>query len=166
MSVAPSAVTFEPNEFVQHAAFLGEPDLQAVLRVLRELGFADVPARCKELSAERFNHAPAILNQFQVYARSYRPNKLGTLPAVFKDVATLDLGAQEFNANAINAANAAYQNQLNQLNAQIGSLLGGGGGGNNPSGGSNPSGDIFTPGAGTPGDVTPTMVGDTPVFNI
>ena len=83
-----------------------------------------------------------------------------------KDVATLDLGAQEFNANAINAANAAYQNQLNQLNAQIGSLLGGGGGGNNPSGGSNPSGDIFTPGAGTPGDVTPTMVGDTPVFNI
>jgi MoxR-like ATPase len=74
----------------EHAAFLGEPDLQAILRVLRELGFADVPARCKELSAERFNHAPAILNQFQVYAQSYRPNKLGTLPAVFKDIATLD----------------------------------------------------------------------------
>src|SRR5262249_26874403 len=33
---------------------------------------------------------PAILEQFQVYARSYRPNKLGALPAVFKDVATLD----------------------------------------------------------------------------
>ena len=32
-----------------------------ILLVLRELGFADVPARCKELSAERFNHAPAIL---------------------------------------------------------------------------------------------------------
>src|SRR5262249_44786355 len=45
---------------------------------------------CKELSTERFNHSPAILNQFQVYARSYRPNKLGALPAVFKDVATLD----------------------------------------------------------------------------
>jgi MoxR-like ATPase len=74
----------------EHAAYLGEADLQAVLRVLRELGFVDVPARCKELSVERFNHAPAILNQFQVYARSYRPNKLGTLPAVFKDVATLD----------------------------------------------------------------------------
>jgi MoxR-like ATPase len=74
----------------EHAAYLGEPDLQAILLVLRELGFADVPARCKELSAERFNHAPAILNQFQVYARSYRPNKLGTLPAVFKDIATLD----------------------------------------------------------------------------
>jgi MoxR-like ATPase len=74
----------------EHAAFLGEPDLQAILRVLRELGFADVPARCKELSAERFNHAPAILNQFQVYARSYRPNKLGRLPAVFRDIATLD----------------------------------------------------------------------------
>jgi MoxR-like ATPase len=74
----------------EHAAFLGEPDLQALLRVLRELGFADVPARCKDLSAERFNHAPAILNQFQVYAGSYRPNKLGALPAVFKDIATLD----------------------------------------------------------------------------
>jgi MoxR-like ATPase len=74
----------------EHAAFLSEPDLQAILLVLRELGFSDIPARCKELSAERFNHAPAILNQFQVYARSYRPNKLGTLPAVFKDVATLN----------------------------------------------------------------------------
>jgi MoxR-like ATPase len=74
----------------EHAAYLGEPELQAILRVLRELGFADVPARCKELSAERFNHAPAILNQFQVYARSYRPNKLGTLPVLFKDIATLD----------------------------------------------------------------------------
>jgi hypothetical protein len=74
----------------EHAAFLGEPDLQAVLLVLRELGFSDVPARCKELSAERFNHAPAILNQFQVYAQSYRPNKLGALQAVFKDIATLD----------------------------------------------------------------------------
>jgi MoxR-like ATPase len=74
----------------EHAAFLGEPDLQAILLVLRELGFADVPARCKELSTERFNHAPAILNQFQVYAGSYHPNKLGTLPALFKDIATLD----------------------------------------------------------------------------
>lgn len=74
----------------EHAAFLGEPDLQAILLVLRELGFADVPARCKELSAERFNHAPAILNQFQVYAQSYRPNKLGELPAVFRDIATLN----------------------------------------------------------------------------
>jgi hypothetical protein len=74
----------------EHAASLGEPDLQAVLLVLRELGYADVPARCKELSAERFNHAPAILTQFQVYAQSYRPNKLGDLPAVFRDVATLN----------------------------------------------------------------------------
>jgi MoxR-like ATPase len=74
----------------EHAAFIGEPDLQAILLVLRELGFADFPARCKELSAERFNHAPAILNQFQVYARSYRPNKLGALPAVFRDIATLN----------------------------------------------------------------------------
>ncbi len=74
----------------EHAAFLGEPDLQSVLAVLRELGFADVPARCKELSTERFNHAPAILNQFQVYAGSYRPNKLGALPAVFTDIATLN----------------------------------------------------------------------------
>jgi hypothetical protein len=74
----------------EHAAFLGEPDLQAILSVLRELGFADVPARCKELSAERFNHAPAILNQFQLYAGSYRPNKLGALPAVFRDIATLN----------------------------------------------------------------------------
>ncbi|MBI1918667.1 MAG: hypothetical protein HYS12_28570 [Planctomycetes bacterium] len=84
----------KPDDYLryafEHAAFLGEPDLQAILLVLRELGFADVPARCKELSAERFNHAPAILNQFQVYAGSYRPNKLGTLPAVFKDIATLD----------------------------------------------------------------------------
>ncbi len=74
----------------EHAAYLAESDLQAILLVLRELGFADVPPRCKELSAERFNNAPAILEQFQVYARSYRPNKLGTLPAVFKDIATLD----------------------------------------------------------------------------
>jgi hypothetical protein len=74
----------------EHAAFLAEPDLQVILLWLRELGFADVPARCKELSAERFNHAPAILQQFQVYAGSYRPNKLGALPAVFKDVATLN----------------------------------------------------------------------------
>ncbi len=74
----------------EHAAFISEPDLQAVLLVLRELGFSDVPDRCKELSAQRFNHAPAILNQFQVYTRAYRPNKLGLLPAVFKDVATLD----------------------------------------------------------------------------
>src|SRR5262249_54533450 len=74
----------------EHTAFISEPDLQAILGVLRELGFADVPARCKELSAERFNHAPAILEQFQVYARSYRPNKLGALPAVFKDIAGLD----------------------------------------------------------------------------
>jgi hypothetical protein len=84
----------KPDDYLsytfEHAAFLGEPDLQAVLRVLRELGFCDVPARCKELSAERFNHAPAIINQFQVYARSYRPNKLGPLPAVFKDIVTLD----------------------------------------------------------------------------
>jgi hypothetical protein len=74
----------------EHAAFISEPDMQSVLLVLRELGFSDVPTRCKELSAERFNHAPAILNQFQVYAASYRPNKLGQLPAVFRDSATLD----------------------------------------------------------------------------
>jgi MoxR-like ATPase len=84
----------KPDDYLryafEHAAFIGEPDLQAILVVLRELGFADVPARCKELSTERFNHAPAILNQFQVYAQSYRPNKLGTLPAVFRDLATLN----------------------------------------------------------------------------
>jgi hypothetical protein len=84
----------KPDDYLryafEHTAFLSEPDLQAILLVLRELGFADVPARCKELSAERFNHAPAILNQFQVYAQSYRPNKLGALPAVFKDAATLN----------------------------------------------------------------------------
>jgi hypothetical protein len=74
----------------EHASHLGEPDLQAILLVLRELGFSDVPARCKELSVERFNHAPAILNEFQVYAQSYRPNKLGELPAVFRDIATLN----------------------------------------------------------------------------
>jgi hypothetical protein len=74
----------------EHATFLGEPELQAILLVLRELGFCDVPARCKELSAERFNHAPAILSQFKVYAESYRPNKLGELPAVFRDIATLN----------------------------------------------------------------------------
>ena len=67
--------------------------------MLRELGFADIPARCKELSTERFNHAPTLLNQFQVYARSYRPNKLGSLPAVFRtsppsnDYRTLHLDA-------------------------------------------------------------------------
>jgi hypothetical protein len=84
----------KPDDYLcyafEHAAYLSEPDLQAILRVLRELGFSDVPARCKELSTERFNHAPAILEQFQVYTRSYRPNKLGTLPAIFKDAATLD----------------------------------------------------------------------------
>jgi MoxR-like ATPase len=84
----------KPDDYLlyafEHAAFLGEHELQSVLIVLRELGFADVPARCKELSAERFNHAPAILNQFQVYARSYQPNKLGRLPAVFTDAATLN----------------------------------------------------------------------------
>ncbi|HTU20888.1 MAG TPA: AAA family ATPase [Gemmataceae bacterium] len=84
----------EPDDYLryafEHAAYLSEPDLQAILLVLRELGFSDVPARCKELSAERFNHAPAILNQFQVYARSYRPNKLGQLPAVFRDIVTLN----------------------------------------------------------------------------
>ncbi|OAI49376.1 hypothetical protein AYO44_06500 [Planctomycetaceae bacterium SCGC AG-212-F19] len=74
----------------EHAAFIGEPALQAILTVLRELGFADVPARCHALSAERFNHAPAILTQFQVFARSYRPSKLGQLPAVFRDIATLN----------------------------------------------------------------------------
>jgi AAA domain (Cdc48 subfamily) len=83
-----------PEEYLryafEHAAFLGEPELQNILIVLRELGFADVPPRCKQLSAERFNHAPAILNQYQVYAGSYRPNKLGALPAVFKDIATLN----------------------------------------------------------------------------
>jgi MoxR-like ATPase len=74
----------------EHAAFLNEADLQSILLVLRQLGFSDVPARCKELSTERFNHSPAILEQFQVYARSYTPGKLGTLPAVFRDIATLD----------------------------------------------------------------------------
>jgi MoxR-like ATPase len=84
----------QPDDYLryafEHAAYLGEADLQAILLVMRELGFAEVPARCRELSAERFNHAPAILNQFRVYAESYRPNKLGALPAVFKDSATLD----------------------------------------------------------------------------
>src|SRR5579883_1228252 len=84
----------KPDDYLcyafEHAAFLGEPDLQAILFVLRELGFSDVPERCRVLSAERFNHAPAILNQFQVYAQSYRPNKLGALPAVFRDIATLN----------------------------------------------------------------------------
>jgi hypothetical protein len=84
----------EPDDYLryafEHAAYLSEPDLQAILLVLRELGFSDVPARCQELSAERFNHAPAILSQFQVYARSYRPNKLGQLPAVFRDIVTLN----------------------------------------------------------------------------
>ncbi len=84
----------KPDDYLryafEHAAFVGEPDLQAILLVLRELGFSDVPERCKQLSAERFNHAPAILNQFQVYAQSYRPNKLGQLPAVFRDIATLN----------------------------------------------------------------------------
>ena len=84
----------QPDDYLryafEHAAFIAEPDLQAILLVLRELGFADIPVRCKELSTERFNHAPTLLNQFQVYARSYRPNKLGSLPALFKDIATLD----------------------------------------------------------------------------
>jgi MoxR-like ATPase len=84
----------KPDDYLryafEHAAFLSESDLQDILFVLRELGFSDVPARCKKLSAERFNHAPAILSQFQVYARSYRPNKLGQLPAVFRDIATLN----------------------------------------------------------------------------
>jgi hypothetical protein len=84
----------KPDDYLryafEHAAFLSEPDLQAILIVLRELGLADVPPRCKELSVERFNHAPAVLNQFQIYARSYRPNKLGDLPAVFRDVASLN----------------------------------------------------------------------------
>ncbi|MCE9565239.1 MAG: AAA family ATPase [Planctomycetes bacterium] len=84
----------KPHDYLcyafEHAAYLSEPDLQAILLVLRELGFSDVPERCRELSAERFNHAPAILNQFRVYAGSYRPNKLGALPVVFKDIATLD----------------------------------------------------------------------------
>jgi hypothetical protein len=84
----------KPDDYLlyafEHAAVLGEPSLQAILLVLRELGFSDVPARCKELSTERFNHSPTILNQFQVYAQSYHPNKLGTLPAAFKDSATLD----------------------------------------------------------------------------
>jgi hypothetical protein len=74
----------------EHAAFLSEPDLQAILLVVREMGLSDFPQRCKELSAERFNHAPAILNQFQVYAASYLPNKLGELPVLFRDIATLD----------------------------------------------------------------------------
>jgi hypothetical protein len=84
----------KPDDFLhyafEHAAYLGEPDLQAILTVLRELGIGDVPERCRELSAERFNHAPAIINQFQVYVRSYHPNKLGQLPAVFKDIASLN----------------------------------------------------------------------------
>jgi hypothetical protein len=84
----------KPDDYLlyafEHAAFIGEPDLQAILLVLRELGFSDMPTRCKELSQERFNHAPAILNQFQLYARSYRPKKLGQLPAVFRDIATLN----------------------------------------------------------------------------
>jgi MoxR-like ATPase len=84
----------KPDDYLryafEHAAFLSEPDLQAILLVLRELGFSEVPARCRELSAERFNHSPAILTQFHAYAGSYRPNKLGALPAVFKDLATLD----------------------------------------------------------------------------
>src|SRR5205085_6243913 len=84
----------KPDDYLryafEHAAFLAETDLQAILLVLRELGFSDVPERCRVLSAERFNHAPAVLDQFRVYARSYRPNKLGALPVVFKDVATLD----------------------------------------------------------------------------
>jgi hypothetical protein len=84
----------KPDDYLryafEHAAFLSEPNLQAILLVLRELGFSDVPERCRELSAERFNHAPAVLDQFRVYAGSYRPNKLGDLPAVFKDIATLD----------------------------------------------------------------------------
>jgi MoxR-like ATPase len=74
----------------EHTAYLGESNLQAILLVLRQLGFADVPPRCKELSAERFNHAPAILKQFQVYSESYGPNKLGELPVVFRDIATLN----------------------------------------------------------------------------
>jgi hypothetical protein len=84
----------KPDDYLryafEHAAFIGEPELQSILLVLRELGFSDMPARCKELSQERFNHAPAILNQFQLYARSYRPKKLGQLPAVFRDIATLN----------------------------------------------------------------------------
>lgn len=84
----------KPDDYLhytfEHAAFLSEPALQAILLVLRELGFGDVPARCKELSVERFNHAPAILNQFQVYVQSYCPNKLGELPIAFRDIATLN----------------------------------------------------------------------------
>ena len=80
-----------PDDFLhyafEHAAYLGEPALQSILLVLRELGLSDVPARCKELSAERFNHAPAILGQFQVYERgAYSAQQAGNaLPAVFKD---------------------------------------------------------------------------------
>ncbi len=78
------AYTFE------HATTFNEANLQAILHVLRELGIAELPPRCRELSAERFNHAPAILKQFQIYSESYKPNKLGQLPAVFTDIATLD----------------------------------------------------------------------------
>lgn len=84
----------KPEDYLEyafeHAAFLNERDLQSILLVLRELGFSDIPQRCRQLSAERFNHSPSILTQFQIYVGSYNPNKLGELPALFKDVATLD----------------------------------------------------------------------------
>ncbi|MGE3808142.1 MAG: AAA family ATPase, partial [Gemmataceae bacterium] len=78
------AYTFE------HAVAFDERSLQKVLLVLRELGYSEIPRRCQELSRERFNHAPAILSTFERYTRNYRPGKLGQLPAVFRDVATLN----------------------------------------------------------------------------
>src|SRR5207249_4777146 len=90
---------YEGVKWLRAAPFLLTPAAAQHLHANRVQGFGsiteqqlrDFPIVPAQLGPTlRFVHAPAILTQFQVYAGSYRPNKLGTLPAVFKDIATLD----------------------------------------------------------------------------
>lgn len=73
----------------ERSAYLSQQDLVEVFGIIRELGVPHLPDRCKQIVVDRFRHSAAFVEQAQLYNQRYRPEKIGTLPPIFADQATL-----------------------------------------------------------------------------
>lgn len=83
----------------RHSAAVSQEQLMRLLGILREIGFPTLPDRCKKLACERFELPAQVIDQFAVYNTSYKPTKVGPLPPMFEDLATLE-GYQSLHLDA------------------------------------------------------------------
>ncbi len=74
----------------EHRSTMSQEQLFTLLNALHELNIPTLPESARKISAERFKHPTSILRAFEVYARHYRPNKLGDLPEIFTSRASFD----------------------------------------------------------------------------